>query len=99
MIILQNSFFIYGNIYGNGPIFIKINYDDKRKSFNIIMDSVSTYSRTDYALATYYILATRLEAVTICHTLPIVLLVPLIIPSIKKVHIKAICTFYIMISF
>lgn len=99
MIILQNSFFSYGNIYGNGPIFIDINYDDKRKSFNIIMDFVSTYSRTDYALAAHHTLDTPIEAVTIRHTLPMVLLMPLIIPSIKKVHIKAICTFYIMISF
>ena len=45
MIILQNSFFSYGNIYGNGPIFIKINYDDTQKSLAILMDFISTYSR------------------------------------------------------
>ena len=44
MIILQNSFFIYGNIYGNGLIFIDINYDDTRKSLAPLMDFIKTYS-------------------------------------------------------
>lgn len=93
MIILQNSFFSYGNIYGNRPIFIDINYDDKRKSFNIIMDFASTCSLTNYALATYYILATRVEDVIITHTLLMVLLMPYYKPIHKKSAHQSICTF------
>lgn len=99
MIILQNSFFSYGNIYGNGPMFIKINYDDTRKSLTIIMDFANTFPRTHNSLATYNILATRLEAVTIPHTLLMVLLTHYQHPHAKKVHINRYAPFYIMISF
>lgn len=78
---------------GIGHIFIDINYDDKRKSLTIIMDFANTFPRTHNALATYYTLATRLEAVTIRHSLPMVFSCHAINPSTKKVHIKSICTF------
>lgn len=60
MIILQNSFFSYGNICGIGHIFIKINYDDTRKSLATLMDFISTYSRTDYGLAAHHTLVTSI---------------------------------------
>lgn len=88
MIILQNSFFSYGNICGIGHIFININYDDTRKRLATLMDFINTFPRTHNSLATYNILATRLEAVTIPHTLLMVLLTHYQHPHAKKVHIN-----------